>query len=175
MKKKHVLLFIFLTMTLLYSSAANDAERKDVFGYWVMMDPRTNQQAGIAYVFEKDGIIYSRILVAVHPKTQAVSHYKAPQIKAPYIKDQPYVEGMVNIWNVTWSDQEHRYINGFILDPQVRKPYRLEMWREGNELKIKGIMGPFSKTVSWYRATERDLPQGCPPVKGPPEPPVIYY
>jgi uncharacterized protein (DUF2147 family) len=43
------------------------------------------------------------------------------------------------------------YAGGTILDPKIGKVYRCRIWREGNELKVRGYWGPFFRTQTWKR------------------------
>lgn len=65
-------------------------------------------------------------------------------------KDKPVV-GMKIVWGLKLDDDE--WEGGKVLDPENGKIYRCKIWLESaNELRIRGYLGPFFRTQSWFRA-----------------------
>lgn len=168
---RKVILGLCLVLMATCSIAANTKEkaspeeRKDVTGYWYMYD-QSKKKSGIAYLYEYDGEIYGRTLVTIDDKTGEVQTYDKPISRAKYLEGEPYTTGLDIIWDLTWDTKKNKYINGYILDPRKRKPYRVDIWREGDILKVFGNIGAgIGATVEWKRADSSALPPGVPPAK----------
>jgi len=55
--------------------------------------------------------------------------------------------GMVIIEGLQESDAV--YEGGTILDPQIGKVYKCKLWRENNQLKVRGYWGFLYRTQTW--------------------------
>lgn len=63
-------------------------------------------------------------------------------------KDQP-VLGMLILTGMKEVDGELK--GGQILDPGKGKVYRCKMWFDNGNLMVRGYLGPFYRTQTWYR------------------------
>ncbi|MGL4524183.1 MAG: DUF2147 domain-containing protein [Spirochaetia bacterium] len=151
------------------------AQRKDVTGYWFMHDYH-KVRAGIAYLYEYNGTIYGRTLVTIDPDTGDKDTYNKPIGRARNIPGNPFTVGMEVIWVSRWHPKRRKWVSGNILDPRRRRPFNLDMWREGTELKLFGNIGAgIGATVTWHRATAADLPKDVPVPDVTKFVPQIYY
>jgi uncharacterized protein (DUF2147 family) len=64
-------------------------------------------------------------------------------------KDQPIV-GLLIVKDL--APDKDKFKGGTILDPADGKVYRAELWKEGEQLKVRGYLGPFYKTQTWVKA-----------------------
>lgn len=140
-------------------------ERKDVVGYWFMYD-LGKKKSGIAYVYEYEGKIYGRTLVTYHKKKDGemfIETYDKPVSRSPFLEGNPFTTGLDVIWDLQWDPKKEKYVKGYILDPRKKKPYYVDLWREGDVLKVFGNIGAgIGATVYWQRASHTDLPAGVP-------------
>jgi uncharacterized protein (DUF2147 family) len=44
---------------------------------------------------------------------------------------------------------DDEFAGGTIIDPNNGKIYRCKVWLEGNNLKLRGYLGPFFRTQTW--------------------------
>ena len=180
MKKKLIyILFVFCAASLWAQEdeskkEAEDKERQDVTGYWFMYD-LGKEPTGIAYIYEYNGRIYGRTLVTIHKHLDIVETYDKPQFRSVHIEGQPFSTGQDIIWNLEWDAKKRKYIHGYILDPRKKKPYYVDIWREGDTLKVFGNIGAgIGAVVTWRRAQASDLPPGTPPITTKLVPKIYY-
>jgi uncharacterized protein (DUF2147 family) len=80
--------------------------------------------------------------------------------RAPGVVGNPPYCGMDFIYHVEKeADNEDKY-KGKILDPEKGKVYTAELWRDGDDLIVRGEIWIFGKNITWYRASKEDLPKG---------------
>ncbi len=139
--------YLLLVLTTTLFSAAGMAQNS-VFGKWKSIDDKTGEAKSIIEITERDGKVYGKI-IKIFPKdpkrTDPVCD-KCPTDDNRYNKK---VIGMEIMRDMKKDGDE--YAGGTILDPEVGKIYRCKIWVEGNELKVRGYLGPFYRTQSWQR------------------------
>lgn len=172
--KRIVLLSFLVVMGLLPICAQSEAA--DVLGYWFMRDLGSKNYVGIIYIYEYNGKIYGRTMVAYDTKTGEVFSYVDGQgDTAKYLIGSPSTMGLDVIWDLEWNEDRGRYTQGSIMDPRKKHHYGAQIWRVGNTLKMRGSLGPFGAAVDWERAEVSDLPEGTPPFRAEDLIPIIYY
>ena len=57
--------------------------------------------------------------------------------------------GMKIVMNLQKTGK-NEWSKGTILDPNNGKVYKCKMWVEGNDLKLRGYIGPFYRTQTWH-------------------------
>lgn len=149
-------------------------QRSQVLGYWYMYDLSGKEPTGIVYFYEYEGKVYGRTIVTIDPDTKEVQTYNKPVSRVPHIEGNPWFQGLDILWNLTWDAKKRKYIKGKVLDPRRKNPYNAEIWRDGENLKMFGAIGPFGLAVTWRPATAADLPPGCPPIRGPLTPKIYF-
>lgn len=120
-----------------------------VTGKWKTIDDETGDQKSIVEIFERDGKLYGRItkLFRKPGEDQDPVCDKCEKEDPRYGKK---IIGMEIIRGLTASDGE--YSGGDILDPNNGKVYRCRIWREGEDLMVRGYWGPFYRTQTWLKA-----------------------
>lgn len=63
------------------------------------------------------------------------------------IKGEPKIKGLDIIWDLKKVD--NKYKGGEILDPQKGKVYGCEMWREGDNLIVRGKIAFLGRNQTW--------------------------
>lgn len=126
-------IFLGLVMGLLSVSAwANEG----VFGYWTTIDDETKEAKSIVRIYEHQGKVYGRVVkVLTNPTAKA---------KLP---GEPLIEGLDIIWDLTKDDDE--YSGGEILDPKKGKVYGCALWREGDNLIVRGKIAFLGRNQVW--------------------------
>ena len=125
--------WIFAIVLFLASvSQANDG----VFGYWTTIDDETKEAKSIVQIYEYQGKVYGRV----------VELLKNKQAKAK-LPDSPFIKGLDIIWDL--EKDGDRYEGGEILDPQKGKVYGCEIWREGENLIVRGKIAFLGRNQTW--------------------------
>ncbi len=131
-------LAICLFVTLPVMAAENIA------GIWKTIDDETGEAKSLVQIYPHQGKMYGRV----------VTLFKNQDKKAVGIVGDPKILGLDVIWEM--EDAGKRWKNGRILDPQKGKIYGCEIWRDGNNLIVRGKIGPFGRNQTWV--WESDAP-----------------
>jgi uncharacterized protein (DUF2147 family) len=135
-----ILLFSFL-MPL--CSFVSFAQSDTILGVWKTVDDTTGEEKSKVFLYkDTDGKIYGKIVGITDPARQESTCDHCNGSK----KGQP-IMGMVIIEGLQESDAV--YEGGTILDPQIGKVYKCKLWRENNQLKVRGYWGFLYRTQTW--------------------------
>ncbi|WP_281765596.1 DUF2147 domain-containing protein [Neptunitalea lumnitzerae] len=135
-------MFAIIALSFVCSGSA-----QSVLGKWKMVDDKNGKARCIVHIYEKDGIVYGKILELLNPdKKDAVckdcdDHRKNKK-----------VEGMVVIENMKKAGD--KYEGGEILNPDSGKFYRCKLWLDEHNsdvLHVRGYLAFFYRTQKWYR------------------------
>ncbi len=134
-----------LTPFLLCLLSAVFAE--DPTGFWQTINDKTGKPSSVIAVYPYEGNYYGRI-VATYDENGAIndSIYN-PKDRAPGIEGTPYYSGIDIVWDMKPAKKE-KY-KGSITDPKAGKVYRAELWREGENLILRGKVFIFGKNITW--------------------------
>lgn len=117
-----------------------------ITGYWTTIDDETKEAKSVVQIYEHQGKYYGRV----------VELLLEPAAKAK-IKGNPAIKGMTVIWNLEKDGDS--YSGGKILDPKKGKVYGCEIWREGDNLIVRGKIAFLGRNQTWlpnksYKGTE---------------------
>jgi uncharacterized protein (DUF2147 family) len=120
----------------------------DVVGKWKTIDDDSGKEKSIVDITERNGKIYGKIIKLFREPGEEADPLcdKCPKNDSRYNKK---VLGMEIIKDLVKSDDV--YEDGTILDPKNGEIYRCKIWREGNDLKVRGYLGPFFRTQTWKK------------------------
>lgn len=113
-------------------------------GTWKTIDDETGQAKSFVQIYEYQGKYYGKVIKLINPSEPDPKCTKCPGAA----KDKPIV-GLNIMWGLTEDGNE--YSGGQIMDPKNGKVYTAKIWVEGNTLKVRGYIGPFYRTQTWYR------------------------
>ncbi len=131
----------------------------EITGLWKTVDDNTNEVKSILKIYEYRGKFFGRLLV-IFEDGKLKDSYVDPSVKAENVKGEPFFAGLDIIWNLEQKGSKWR--KGKIMDPQEGKIYSSELWRDGENLIVRGKIGPFGRNQTWLPATAADLPAGTP-------------
>jgi len=128
--------------------AAGRATGDGPVGKWNTVDEKSGQVVSEVQLYDQGGKLYGRIVGLANP-TDANGKPKVCSKCQGAEKDQPII-GLVIVKDL--SPDKDRFKGGTILDPADGKVYKAELWSEGEQLKVRGYLGPFYKTQTWVKA-----------------------
>ena len=128
MKKICLFLLILLSGKMALAS--------DITGYWTTVDDETKEQKSVVQVYEYNGRYFGRV-VDLFKNKGAVAK----------VKGNPKIIGLDIIWDL--KKDGSKYKGGEILDPQKGKVYGCEMWREGDNLIVRGKIAFLGRNQAW--------------------------
>lgn len=126
---------ILLVLLLVFYSSVSFATG-DITGYWTTIDDETKKAKSVVQIYEYNGKYFGRVVDLFNNKD---AHAK--------IVDTPKILGLDIIWDLKKDGQ--KYKDGEILDPQKGKVYGCEIWREGNNLIVRGKIAFLGRNQTW--------------------------
>ncbi|MCW8126451.1 DUF2147 domain-containing protein [Microbulbifer halophilus] len=132
---------LMATCCLLFALQASAA---DVLGKWRTIDDETGQAKSIVEIYQKGGKYYGRVVDLLMKPDDTVCEKCPGDRKGKKIVGMDIITDMVKNGDV--------YEGGEILDPTKGKVYDCKLWLEGNQLKVRGYVGFFYRTQTWYKA-----------------------
>ncbi|MBQ6705419.1 MAG: DUF2147 domain-containing protein [Opitutales bacterium] len=126
-----------LITALLFALSATFAFAADgVVGFWTTIDDETKEAKSVVQIYEYNGKIYGRVVDVLKNKDATAKLPGAPKII-----------GLDIIWNLKKDGDE--YSGGKILDPQKGKVYGCAIWRDGENLIVRGKIAFFGRNQTW--------------------------
>ena len=137
MKYPLLLSFLLLTSSLVGQS---------VLGTWKTIDDETGEAKSHVKIYEKNGKVYGKVMKLLKSSPDKLC------TKCPGTRKDQKIMGMVVV--IDMVKKGGYYQKGKILDPEKGKWYTCNFWlKKGdpNVLEVRGYVGPFFRTQSWYR------------------------
>lgn len=131
-----------LVFALIISASAFS---QSVIGKWKTIDDETGEAKSIVNIYEEDGKIYGQIIELMKGDPERIC--KACTGK----KAGQKVKGMIII-NALEKDGKYWEGDNGIFDPEKDTYYDVKIWREGNELRVRGYIGFLFRTQTWLKA-----------------------
>lgn len=132
---------IIIAFTIFLFSAVAARASADIEGFWTTIDDETHEAKSVVQIYEYQGKYYGRV----------VDLFKNKAAKAN-IPNAPAIMGLDIIWDLA-PDGKH-YSGGEILDPQKGKVYGCEIWRDGENLIVRGKIAFFGRNQTWKPALD---------------------
>ncbi len=149
MKAKILLILCFFLFSVSLQAA------QPIQGFWKAVSAKGDGYS-VVYVYEYEGKMYGRIIMLYDLDGKLAESYKNPDKRAVDVAGSPYLSGLEIVTQL--EDTGKKWKNGTIMDPENGKTYNAEAWIEGDELIIRGKVGPFGRNTTWYSVAEKDLP-----------------
>lgn len=118
-----------------------------ITGQWVTIDDNTGKKRSVVEIYEKDGKYFGKI----------VRLFRGPEEEQDPVCDEcedyrkgQKIIGMDIITNMKKAGDE--LVDGEIMDPENGKIYSCKIWREGDELKVRGYLYFLYRTQTWLPA-----------------------
>ncbi len=131
---------------ILLCCAALSGTAQTITGRWRTIDDETGKPKSVVEIVEKNGKYYGKIIRLFRGANEDQDPVcdKCPTDDDRYKKK---IIGMEILRNLLKDDDE--FTGGTIIDPNNGKIYRCKVWLEGNNLKLRGYLGPFFRTQTW--------------------------
>lgn len=162
---KIVFSFLSCIALMFYSctkTTTTEEEQEGITGLWYSTDHKSSAVRCLVAIYNYQGMYYGRILVTYDGKGNVTDTILKQEDRAPGIVGNPPYCGMDFIYDVkekTNQDGNPKY-KGKIVDPEKGKEYTVQLWREGNDLIVRGELWIFGKNIRWLKASKEALPKG---------------
>lgn len=117
-------------------------------GKWKTIDDGTGEPKSVVEIVERSGKVYGKV-IKIFPKPGEDPDPVCDKCPSDDTRYNAKVIGMEIMKDMTSEGDE--FSGGTILDPEVGKIYRCRIWREGENLRVRGYWGPFFRTQVWHR------------------------
>lgn len=149
MRSNSIAIVLFLVLTV-WTSA-----QEEVTGLWKGTDRKNKENTMFVYIYQYMGKIYGR-MVATFVDGVPNDNISNPVIHAEKWDGNPSFLGMDIIWNL--EKRGSRWRNGKICDPRRGRIYDSQIWRAGEDLIVRGQLGPFGQNNVWNPVHPHELP-----------------
>ncbi len=122
---------------------------QSVFGTWKTIDDRTGKPKGLIKIYEKDGLMFGKILQVLEEGREDVLCIKCDGD----MKDKPVV-GM-HIIKKGKENEDGEWKGKYLFDPEQAMTFRFKIWlnpENSDELKVRGYLAFIYRTQTWVRA-----------------------
>lgn len=135
----------FLLVALILFSFSAVKAQKEV-GIWKTIDDETNQPKSHVELYIKNGKLYGKVVKLLNNDQE---NPLCTECEGD-LYNQPILE--MQIVNGLSKRKSDWYKKLGILDPNNGKVYDCKLWLEDeNTLNVRGFLGPFYRTQTWYR------------------------
>jgi len=138
-----ILFTLFFGLLVLSSHA-----QSGILGQWKSMDENTGKPRSIIELTERNGKLYGKVIRIFSQPGEDPD----PTCDKCAKDDPRYDKKVIGMEIITaLVRNEDTYNGGDILDPETGKVYRCKIWREGENLRVRGYYGPFYRTQTWIK------------------------
>jgi len=140
--------FSTVAIALIVSIFSFQAQAQSIEGKWKTIDDETNTEKSYIEIRENIYGYYEGEIVQLLNRDAGDENPNCE--KCPGDLQNKPVLGLVIVNDMEKKGDEYR--GGTILDPKKGKTYTCKMWFEDDDtLKVRGYLGPFYRTQTWYR------------------------
>ncbi|SET85524.1 DUF2147 domain-containing protein [Thalassotalea agarivorans] len=114
------------------------------FGKWKTIDDDTGEAKSIVEIYQKDGKLYGKIADLLQKPNDTLCDKCQGDLKDKVLVGMDIIYAM--------EQDGDKYSEGEIMDPENGKYYDCKLWLDDkNTLKVRGYIGFFYRTQTWYR------------------------
>lgn len=137
--------FVFTLMVLLPGLARSQS----VTGQWVTIDDNSGRKRSVVEIYEKQGEYFGKIVKLFRESGED------PDPICDECEDYRKGEKIIGMNIITGMKKNGSELSGGeILDPENGNVYKCKIWRDGNELKVRGYLYFLYRTQTWLPASQ---------------------
>ena len=124
---------IFFAILMMANVAKADT---NITGFWTTIDDETKTAKSVVQIYEYQGKYFGRVVELLKNKEATAK-----------IKGNPKIKGMDIIWDL--EQKVDKYKGGEILDPTKGTVYGCEIWRDKENLIVRGKIAFLGRNQTW--------------------------
>lgn len=137
--------------------AVSFAWAQDIAGLWKSIDEDSGKARCVVAVYPYEGKCYGRIIGTFSDAGVMQDDIYRGIEKAPGVVGNPPYCGLDIIWDLEPAGYSFK---GKILDPEKGNVYNAELWRDDDNLIVRGKLLFFFRSQTWLPASAADFPKG---------------
>ncbi len=136
--------FVLCCLFFWHSVKAQD----DVTGLWKTIDDESGEAKSVVRIYSKGDKVHGEI-VKLYPSPGQPDDPVCDQCPE---EDDRYGEKIIGMEIIRGLEKDgDEYSGGTVLKPDEGKIFRCRIWRDGDDLKVRGYWGLFYRTQTWIR------------------------
>ena len=136
-----------LSTLFFFSFFFSSIHSEDLTGFWTTLNKKTKKPSSVIAIYPYQGQYYGRIIATYNSDGVIDDSIYAPKDRAPGIVGHPYYSGLDIVWT-TKKEKNNKY-KGYVVDPQKGKTYTAKLWRQGDNIILRGEVLIFGRNVTW--------------------------
>lgn len=116
----------------------------DISGFWMTLNKKTKKPTSVVAVYSYENKYYARIIATYNEEGLLTDSIYNPKNKAHAVKGSPYFCGFDIVFDAMLGCKG-KY-KGFVIDPTKGKVYKAELWKNGENLILRGHLFIFRRT-----------------------------
>ena len=128
----------------------------DIGGFWKSLNDEGKPQC-VFGIYEHEGVHYGKVIGTYDPEGEMKDTLYKPISRAEGVVGTPPLCGLDILYG--FQDNGSSY-DGRIVDPTKGNIYRCEVWRQSENLIVRGKLFIFGKNLTWYPVKASDFPKG---------------
>ena len=152
----------FLVVMAIYAvcSVSALAAQESIVGFWKQVDEKSGKPDSLVYIYQYQGKFFGRLIASYKTDGTIGDTILTKQDKADKLLGDPPFCGLDFVYNLEPKGKEYR---GGIIDPRDAKEYDCRVWRDGNNLIVRGQLkglGFLGRNQTWIVSSIEELPAG---------------
>ncbi|QLH43257.1 MAG: DUF2147 domain-containing protein [Coxiellaceae bacterium] len=150
--QKFLRYWLITVILSLFTTFAFADETTNPVGYWNTMSDKTNTVTSVVQIWEEQNVLKAKV-VKIIPANGEEANPVCSKCKGDNY-NKP-IAGMTILWDMVPTGN-NKWGKGQLLDPKTGNVYRgsMTLSQDGNQIKLKGTSGMFSKTKTWVRTNK---------------------
>jgi uncharacterized protein (DUF2147 family) len=138
-----------LALEMAPAGARATAPIAPIVGQWRSVDEDTGRSKAVIEITATQGGLEGRIV-----KTYGRGDRRCSEACPGHRAGAP-IQGLQILWGFEEPDEDGRW-RGFLLDPRDGEVHEAAIWRDGDAIRVRGYLGIFYSTRTWYPADGAD-------------------
>ena len=132
---------------LLFFCISSSLFADEITGFWQTINKKTKLPSAVIAIYPYQGKYYGRIIATYDSKGEIDETIYAPKDRAPGVIGHPYYCGLDIVYDAR-SKSGGTY-KGYVVDPKKGNVYTAELWKDNENLILRGKLFIFGKNVVW--------------------------
>lgn len=155
MKLNHTIRQFRTLILLLFFGLCSHLQADELSGFWQTMNKQTGQPSSVFAVYNYQGRYYARMIGIYDEKGELVDTIYKPKGRAPGVQGHPFYCGLDIVWAAAPIGMNK--FKGRVMDPRNGKIYEAVLWKQNQDLILRGQLFLFGRNEVWPPFPEKNF------------------